>query len=200
MVGAAPGLGDLDRALQRRDGLLEPAQAAVDRRQHVEAHGQVEAGLAVRGAPLERLGRPDRVVEGLGGAVAGGDGVPRELEEEGPEIRVVERRIGRDAGAGAGGGPGRLRRGLPGRELGAGRGGGGGLLGERGGGLGRGRGLGLDRVRVRGRVGSRGGVGEGDARGRRVGRGFDGDEARHGGGGGGGGERDCWVLVSWDLR
>lgn len=55
VIRAASDVRDLDRALEYRDGFLEAAEAAVDGGEDVEAHGEVEAGLAVSGADLEGL-------------------------------------------------------------------------------------------------------------------------------------------------
>lgn len=57
----------------------------------MQTHGQIQARLAVKGAFLEALGGPERVVEGLGRAVSGGDGVSGQFEEKRAEIGVVER-------------------------------------------------------------------------------------------------------------
>jgi len=116
----AVGLGgrrrrdDGDGALDDGDGVGVAAQAAVDSGGDVEAHGELELGALP--AALERpggaLGELERA---SGGAALPGDhGVACLLEEEGPQIRVVERVVGLGRG------------GLPG-------------LGARGGGRGRGR-------------------------------------------------------------
>ena len=131
---------DLDGSLERRDRLVEPPEAAVDRGEDVEAHGEIEDRSAVASAgngrssggaaSLEGLRRADRVVESLVGTFAGSYGVASELEEEGAEIRVVEGWIV-DVGYGGGGG-GNARRvffgGSAGRGFGSRRGGGRGLL------------------------------------------------------------------------
>lgn len=163
VISTPRNLRHLDCPLQDRHGLLEPPQAAVDRGEHVEAHDQVQTRLTVDGAPLERLGRPERVVQGLDRTLAGGDRVSGELEEEGSEIGVVERHLRQDLvgavglgllgppirrGLGSGVGRGRRRKPLGVRRRGFGDPG----LGSLGLG-GRGRGLGLgDRDPKRRRV------------------------------------------------
>lgn len=62
MVGTSANVGDLNGLFENRHCLLEPAQAAINGGEDMEAHGEVEAGLAIDGAPLERLGSADRVV------------------------------------------------------------------------------------------------------------------------------------------
>ena len=91
VIGAAFDVGDLDSAFEDGDGFVEASEAAVDGGEDVEAHGEVEAGLALDGAALEGLGGPDGEVEGLGGPIARGNGVAGQLKEEWAEIRVVER-------------------------------------------------------------------------------------------------------------
>lgn len=79
MIGPSGKFRNLDGPLQYGNGLIEPAEVAVDRRQDVEAHSEVKAGLPVDRAPLEGLGGPEGIVEGLCRALARGDGVPGKL-------------------------------------------------------------------------------------------------------------------------
>ena len=94
VIGAAVDVGDQDGAFEDGDGFFEASEAAVDGGEDVEAHGEVEAGLALDGAALKGSGGPDGEVEGLGGAIARGNGVAGQLEKEWAEIRVVQRGIG----------------------------------------------------------------------------------------------------------
>jgi hypothetical protein len=112
LVGVALGRRDDGYgALEDGDGVGVASQAAVDSGGDVEAHGELE--LRAVAAALEGARGPLGELEGArgAGALPGDHGVARLLEEEGPQIRVVQ------------GGPVRVgpRRGLPG--LGA-RGGG----------------------------------------------------------------------------
>lgn len=139
VVGPTRRIRDLDGSLERRDRFVEPPEAAVDRGEDVEAHGEIENRSAVAtagdgrssggAASLEGLRRADRVVQSLVGTFAGSYGVASELEEEGAEIRVVEGWI---VDVGYGGGGGNARRvffgGSTGRGFGSRRGGGRGLL------------------------------------------------------------------------
>lgn len=95
---------DGDGALEDRDGVGVPAEAAVDGGGDVEAHGELELGPLA--AALERAGGPLGELERARGAPAlpRDHGVAGLLEQEGPQIRVVERRLVRL----------RLRRHLPG--------------------------------------------------------------------------------------
>jgi len=80
VISAARDVGDLNGAFEHGDGFLEAGEAAVDGSEDVEAHGEVEAGLALDGAALEGLGGPHGVVEGLGGPITRGDGVTCEFK------------------------------------------------------------------------------------------------------------------------
>ena len=80
VISAARDVGDLYGAFEDRNGFLEAGEAAVDGSEDMEAHCEVEAGLALDGAALEGLGGPHREVEGLGGPVTGGDGVARQFK------------------------------------------------------------------------------------------------------------------------
>lgn len=90
VIGATRHVRDLDGAFEDGNGLFEASEAAVDGGEDVEAHGEVEAGLALDGAALERLGGPNCEVKGLGGPIARGNSVAGQLEEEWAEIWVVE--------------------------------------------------------------------------------------------------------------
>lgn len=80
VISSTRNVGDLYGAFEDGDGFLEAGEAAVDSSKHVEAHGEVEAGLALDGATLEGLGGPHGEVKGLGGPIAGGDGIARQFK------------------------------------------------------------------------------------------------------------------------
>ncbi|KAM1923632.1 hypothetical protein ACFX15_021512 [Malus domestica] len=55
----------------------------------VQAYSQIQAQLAIHSASLERLGRPDCLLQCLVRTLDGGDCVPGQLEHKRAEIRVV---------------------------------------------------------------------------------------------------------------